>query len=206
MKTLLTADLHLGHENIIRYCNRPFSSADDMKDQLIKNWNAVAGPNDIVWCLGDVGRLPYEEMLEIFNELNGKKKLVIGNHDVDRKGRLIQSLARLPWANEPSHLARIKHDGVHIVLSHYAGLTWDASHHGSLMAFGHSHGTLRPLPGSIDVGVDCQGYRPITVEEFIEQAKTSFRNAREVAEAAIDQIRDTIPLYEERLTKLDRPK
>ena len=37
----VTSDLHLGHENIIKYCRRPFSSAAEMDGVLINNWNRV---------------------------------------------------------------------------------------------------------------------------------------------------------------------
>jgi calcineurin-like phosphoesterase family protein len=29
-KVYIWSDLHLGHENVIRYCNRPFTDAVDM--------------------------------------------------------------------------------------------------------------------------------------------------------------------------------
>ena len=38
-KNFFIADMHFGHEKIIKMCNRPFENAQDMKDQLIKKWN-----------------------------------------------------------------------------------------------------------------------------------------------------------------------
>ena len=66
-----TADLHLGHKNIIKYCNRPFSSLKDMDETIINNWNSVVGKNDTVYALGDLvfGFHKYEKYL---NQLNGK--------------------------------------------------------------------------------------------------------------------------------------
>ena len=34
-----TADPHFGHTNIIRYENRPFASAEEMDQELIRRWN-----------------------------------------------------------------------------------------------------------------------------------------------------------------------
>jgi len=36
--TWFTADLHLGHRNIISYCERPFLDAAEMNDALIEGW------------------------------------------------------------------------------------------------------------------------------------------------------------------------
>ena len=49
-----TSDTHFDHKNIIRYCNRPFSSIEEMNNFLIKRWNATVGPDDTVFHLGDV--------------------------------------------------------------------------------------------------------------------------------------------------------
>lgn len=48
-----TSDTHFWHENIIKFCNRPFSSVEEMNDTIIENWNKVVGENDIVFHLGD---------------------------------------------------------------------------------------------------------------------------------------------------------
>lgn len=187
MSSFLTADTHFGHANIIRFCKRPFASVDDMKEQLVRNWNSVVkSDRDLVWHVGDFGMsLPDKDMAELFGALNGRKRLVIGNHDVDRKGRVTQALARLPWDAPPTHYAEIKHNGHRIVLNHYAGLVWNGMHYGSLQAFGHSHGGLPGLPGAIDVGVDAQGYKPISVDEFVRQALESKERAREQTQKVI---------------------
>jgi len=198
MKTFLTGDTHFGHANIIRYCSRPFTSVEEMNRKLIENWNAVVGPKDTVWHLGDFGMLSDREAADIFHALNGEKNLIIGNHDVDKRGRVVQSIARLPWKREPTHLAEIKHNGNIIVLSHYAGLTWNKAHYGSYQAFGHSHGGIHSLPGSVDVGVDNQDFRPISVEEFVRQAEESIHNAEYLVELTVRQIRERIPAYKER--------
>ena len=49
-----TADLHLGHENVIRYCDRPFSNAEEMGEAIVSNWNSVVREEDEVYIIGDV--------------------------------------------------------------------------------------------------------------------------------------------------------
>ena len=80
-KIFLIGDLHFGHRNIIRYCNRPFKDVDDMTEQLIKNWNKVVGKNDIVYVVGDFALCGKQKIIEIGQRLNGRKRLVFGNHD-----------------------------------------------------------------------------------------------------------------------------
>ena len=80
MKYYLIADPHFGHENIIRYCNRPFNNIDEMNNKIIRNWNNTVGKNDVVFVLGDFvfGR---ELAREITPKLHGRKILIKGNHD-----------------------------------------------------------------------------------------------------------------------------
>lgn len=81
MKLFIISDTHFGHENIIRYCNRPFSSVEEMDNAIIKNWNETVSNQDTIIHLGDFGLGKKERIAEIISKLNGKKILIMGNHD-----------------------------------------------------------------------------------------------------------------------------
>ena len=53
-KIFFISDLHFDHANIIRYCNRPFKSKEEMNRAIIKNWNSTVKDKDSVYILGDV--------------------------------------------------------------------------------------------------------------------------------------------------------
>ena len=80
-KIFLIGDPHFYHKNIIRYCNRPFDSVDAMNEALIKNWNSAVGKYDIVYILGDFALCGKDKIIEIAQKLNGRKRLILGNHD-----------------------------------------------------------------------------------------------------------------------------
>jgi len=76
----LTADLHFFHANVIKYCDRPYGSVEEMNQALIDNWNSVVTDDDTVYVLGDFS-LAFRPV-EIFTQrLNGLKYLIAGNHD-----------------------------------------------------------------------------------------------------------------------------
>lgn len=81
MTTWFTAHLHLGHRNIIDYCNRPFADVDAMNRALIQNWNQAVGTDDTVWVVGDFALGKIAETLPLAATLHGRKVLVAGNHD-----------------------------------------------------------------------------------------------------------------------------
>lgn len=81
------ADLHLGHEKTCTVFKRadgsplrPFANADEMDAEIIRRWNAKVGPSDRVYVLGDV--VINRRFLPKVGALNGRLKLVIGNHDI----------------------------------------------------------------------------------------------------------------------------
>lgn len=75
------ADTHFGHENIIKYCNRPFRDVEHMNGALIKKWNTAVRKEDTVFMLGDFALGNAEFVRQIGQQLNGRKFLVKGNHD-----------------------------------------------------------------------------------------------------------------------------
>ncbi|HEU4807805.1 MAG TPA: hypothetical protein VFT01_06045, partial [Homoserinimonas sp.] len=82
MTTWWTSDTRFSHVNIIRYSKRPFADVDEMNRALIKKWNDRVAPDDVVWHLGDLalGR-DIRAQVAMTSVLNGRRKLVPGNHD-----------------------------------------------------------------------------------------------------------------------------
>lgn len=80
-KIWLTSDTHFCHKNILVYENRPFTDTEDMNSELIRRWNEVVGPDDVVYHLGDVALGPSERFYSLVSALNGRKILIRGNHD-----------------------------------------------------------------------------------------------------------------------------
>lgn len=74
-------DPHFGHDNIIKYCDRPFQNSQEMDEALIKNYNQFVRKEDIVYFLGDLGLPGAPRLQEIISRLNGIKILIMGNHD-----------------------------------------------------------------------------------------------------------------------------
>lgn len=83
MTLWFTSDTHFDHTNIIRFCNRPFASAEEMNEALVERWNQVVKPSDHIYHLGDVTmkRDNHGRGLEILKRLTGHKRLIMGNHD-----------------------------------------------------------------------------------------------------------------------------
>ena len=83
--TYFIADTHFGHENIIKYCNRPFNTKEEMNSHMIKEWNSIVKQDDVIYVLGDFAlMMSREQIKEIINLLNGYKILIMGNHDKKR--------------------------------------------------------------------------------------------------------------------------
>lgn len=164
-RTFFTADTHFWHMNrhggIIKYCNRPYSSIEEMNEDLVAKWNAKVPPNGLVYHLGDFAFAKKDQIVELTKRLHGSIILVEGNHD------------RIGNANSFGFMAKqkrmdIKIEGIYITLSHFAMRVWDKSHFNSWHCYGHSHGCLEPEGKSWDVGVDYNNYQPIEFDELRE--------------------------------------
>ena len=81
MSLFLLSDTHFEHANIIKYCDRPFSSASEMDSVMISNWNERVSYDDTVLFGGDIAMARGEIAIEYAQKLNGSLVLLDGNHD-----------------------------------------------------------------------------------------------------------------------------
>lgn len=198
MTTFFTADLHLGHENIIRYAGRPFPSADEMDDALVAMWNDIVGAGDDVWVLGDVAMGRIDRSLALVGLMAGTKRLVVGNHDrcfrrgagtekdlrdVDRwTARYAQAgfdeiiwgstTLVLPGIAEPVEACHFPYSGDS--QEHERFVDHRPVDHGRVLLHGHVHGSWRRHGRMINVGVDAWAGRPVdtsTLREVVERAR-----------------------------------
>lgn len=161
MAIFFSSDQHFGHANIIKHCQRPFASLEEMHDFLIRSWNARVRPEDTVYVVGDFSlvrsaRIP--AVSAILSALPGRKVLIRGNHDSEE--------LELLWDKVHDQVT-LNLNGQWVTLNHYPLREWPGMWNGGIHLYGHVHGNLRPLPGSMDVGVDVWGGVPITLEEVL---------------------------------------
>lgn len=166
-----TSDSHFSHFNIIGLCKRPFQTAEEMNERLIKNWNERVNPEDEVYHLGDVafyrstnGNGLKIHPREIISRLNGKITYICGNHDAGghnglhiKNHRIVINISKL--------FVNLVHNPEH------ASLEYELNIHG------HLHGKERIVKvieraGKkslfIDVGVECWQYRPVAWQKIYE--------------------------------------
>jgi len=174
MTIYFTADLHLHHEIIIRYCHRnpPFSDIYDMDRELVRNWNSVIKPFDQVYHLGDFcftrdSNVYGREM----HSVHGKTVFLRGNHDQGLQhadyyicrnidGMKIFMRHWPPWI----HPLRFPH-------SFYIPVDVD------LILCGHVHDKWRfhvarvgrRIIPVINVGIDVWRYKPVNLNTIIQE-------------------------------------
>ena len=179
--TWFTADLHLGHANIIKHCLRPFLSPEEEKlalsdshepwqvseetvqrhdSALLDTINAVVQSDDTLWILGDFCWGKIDEAREYRERIKCRKvHLVLGNHDHD---------SIRPVFGHVIEQGMVGVEGQSIWLNHYPMRSWNKSARGSWHLYGHVHGRLSkedartPWRLTKDVGVDACDYQPVS--------------------------------------------
>lgn len=164
MTTWLTADLHLEHGNILKYCRRPFDSVEEMNRAILDFWFTHVKEEDTLYILGDFWwnrRMKHPLTPEFFTNLGypgvppGKLYLIRGNHD--------KECDTWPFFDVRDRVTLDIDIGLKypmpLVMNHYAMRVWDRSHFGSFHVYGHSHGTLPGYGRSMDVGVDTNNFK-----------------------------------------------
>jgi calcineurin-like phosphoesterase family protein len=170
-----TSDTHWGHANIIKYCNRPYDTIEEMDAALIKRWNDLVTDKDTVFHLGDIAMGDIKTAKRNLEELRGRIYYLTGNHFhpgyVPARWQKLGGTGGF-WEILPSQ----SDSPVNITLNHYAQRTWNKAHKGAIHLFGHTHGALEPLGKSVDVGVDSPWitgkpeYRPFSLAEILKWA------------------------------------
>lgn len=169
-----SSDLHLGHQNVISHSNRPFASAQQMEEEIIKKWNRKVQPLDTVYMLGDITwGWNSNKIKEVLDRMNGIKYLIYGNHD-----KLGPHQKSNCWVEiVPYKEINIGDD--FIIMSHYPIAEWNCCWRGSIHLYGHCHGKfnladftkLMPHGNTkcMDIGVDTNNYEPYSWEEIKEK-------------------------------------
>lgn len=191
MTTWFTSDTHFGHKNILKYCPERLKYCTDvshMDRAIIDKWNNRIKPDDIVWHLGDVCFSGDEHIQSILNELNGRKRLIIGNHDNRRTWSKWQSLGFEFVLNA----AQIKIDGQNCWLSHYPysegfwKVLFKRFHYddryinrklkndGCWLLHGHIHDTWRTKDKMINVGVDAWEGNPVSESTIMKLMRDTY--------------------------------
>ena len=168
MKRFVIADLHFGHENIIKYESRPFINSKEMDKRLIELWNSTVGKEDLVYVLGDFSLCRRKETItNLVNQLHGRKILIMGNHDTRKPKDYIECgfevATRKPMMVEP---------GVILMHEPFNDPTLIAQNY--LYFYGHVH--LNPsimdnFLNCICVSVERINYRPVDLDKQIKILK-----------------------------------
>ena len=174
-KMIFTSDNHFCHENIIKYCKRPFRDVEENDDELIYRWNEKVPEDGIVFHLGDVAFGDPNRVDKILEQLHGKIYLVIGNHDWRR------IVNQHKWRFElMTQQINMKIGKRHIILNHYPMLAFSGAWRGedaTYQLFGHVHTSPYTDEGldqarmkmlftsQYDVGVDNNDFTPVSWKE-----------------------------------------
>lgn len=169
---VLTADLHLGHENILRYCAETrgqYKDVWEMGRAYLEELEKFRGAD--LYYLGDLtmNRRVAVQAIRMLMDLFPRVWFLFGNHD---KRSVIEEAVPM-WQGD---LLDKKLEGTRVVLCHYPLESWAARSHGTLHFHGHSHGASREVVGRLDVGVDSAmkllgAPRPFTLDEAVELAR-----------------------------------
>jgi calcineurin-like phosphoesterase family protein len=173
-----TSNLHLGHNNVIRFSDRPYFDVNEMNEALISNINKVVLPEDSLYILGDLSfKCSKGDASELIKKIACKNLYLInGNHDKD--------WSQTSLFKEVCDYKELKlEDGMKVALFHYPIMDWNGcGHHRgddarkwSVHLHGHIHskGNERNLQNFIkgiyryDVGVDANNYEPVSIGEIL---------------------------------------
>jgi len=185
-KKFYIADTHFGHENVIKFDGRPFVDINDMNTTMRDNWNEVVDKDDVVYILGDFMWKFKDTDYKFVKSLNGRKRLIKGNHD---KATHSSKFKRL--FEQITDYEKVVDGDITVILCHYPIIAYDGSFRGrNVHLYGHVHTTdegimvetFKTLYRDKDhpmrmYNVGCMmpwmDYRPRTLEEILDYHEKS---------------------------------
>jgi calcineurin-like phosphoesterase family protein len=177
-KTFITSDLHFFHQGILKFCpkTRPYKDIEEMHWKMVLEWNSSVGPEDLVYLLGDVSFGDTNQTNQILQQLQGRIRLVRGNHD---NKTLRCPVVQSRFETIDNYL-EIDYKKTKVVMFHFPILEWNNCHHGSVHLHGHTHGDPTGLEKwrARDVGFDATGKVVSLLDDVIADAKTSEKKGR----------------------------
>lgn len=143
------SDLHFFHDRLNSSMdNRGFTSCEEMNEYMIKKWNDKVRKVDEVAIIGDFSIGKGTETNEILSRLNGKKFLIIGNHDKYLEDRKFDE-KHFAWIKD---YAEMKDNGRKVILSHYPTFCYNGQYRydkkgnpNTFMLYGHVHNSYDEL-------------------------------------------------------------
>ncbi len=182
-KIFFTGDLHFGHENAIKFDNRPFETVEEMDETLIAKWNNKVGKGDLVYVLGDmIWKSRNNDAVSLIKSLNGQIILIKGNHD--RFLHNAQAKAALAGLKDYDDISVTLEDGTvrRCILSHYFIPFYIGHRYQAIHLHAHSHTSeeavmevkiSKLLTESgfrneiYNVGCMYWNYEPVTLDEIL---------------------------------------
>lgn len=161
------SDLHFFHTNIIKYCERPFATAEEMNNALLKNCLACVRPDDILLIGGDITMSNLDGTNALLRAIPGYKINVLGNHDTHKHQRLKLAV------DETVACLELAYQGRSIFVSHYP-VSESVLAPGQVNSHGHIHNNgLPPALGDgsrhINMSVEVTGYSPLLLKSLLSE-------------------------------------
>jgi len=160
-----TSDTHFGHENIIRYCHRPFKTVEEMNVVMIDNWNSLIACDDEVYHLGDLAFFKKDcGLTELLLQLNGNKHLILGNHD-----KYSRMTFRKAGFIDIVHTPIVYHG---FLLSHEPKSIMSHNCKANIHGHIHNNGAEIFIVGGkniyYNVSVECHDYKPVNFIDILK--------------------------------------
>lgn len=182
-KIYFTSDTHFGHNKEFIFKERGFDTVEEMNAAIIKNWNSVVQPDDVVYLLGDVMLGENIAGIKCLKQLNGQIHLLFGNHDTNTRQKLY---TECPNIFIRGYATIIKIQGYNFYLSHYPTIVANEDSdlppkRQVINLYGHTHqkeNFYNDIPTMYHVGMDSHNNTPVSLDTIIEDIQLKYKEVK----------------------------